>query len=205
MGEYRLYLETQTTDGVWRYVDAYYGPKDYHLFFVLGASEVFEDSDIGLEELESEEDIPGDVSADLECELADLDEDEEVVRHVALSDLLAYPWDVSQPCKYVTGALGFHRFETAGDKERLLFPIGESLERARRIGLREISNEEMRQLIRDRPDVLYDKRDRAAGAFTIVEAPRSTAEALSFDEALIWLRQMAEQHDQARVVMVLSV
>lgn len=180
-------------------------PKSYALFAVLGELDVFGKHLRGRPSLRSSPGHPPDCSPEVLQAVEEMSEDDDIVRHVGLKALLEYGWDEGETIRFLAGALGFHQFETTGETNRLLNAAEET--RAKQLGLREVTNEQMRAIIRDRPEVLNDLVESAAGAFTFVDTKATAAKELGFAEGLQWLQSLTPpaSDDDARVTMIMSV
>lgn len=71
-------------------------------------------------------------------------------------------------------------------------------------GFGEVTPDELRRLVRDRPEILEDRAEAIAKAFTVMDLEQSIAQLLSFREAERWLRSVATGGDE-RVVFWLEV
>jgi hypothetical protein len=204
VGQLALFVERLDV-GQWELVEHLWVPKHYGLFAVLGETSVFGPYLSGRPALASCDGVPADASPEVLRAFAETSDEEDCVRHIGMRDLLDYAWDDGETTRLLAGALGFHRFETMGDTTRLLNPDRAAF--AESLGLRCVSNEEMRAIIRERPEVLKDLVENAAGAYTFVEAKVTVARELGFEEALRRLRSCApvEAYGLFRVTMIMSL
>lgn len=167
----------------------YLGCRDldgsYDLYAILGLTRTRD-----VPHISTSRDLPVDTSAEVTARAEEIgDDDEGAWRHVRAERVLEFPhWNDSVEVTYVHGPRDHVAWRQRGEVCRR-----SPYENWKRMGFdswREVSSEEMDELVEARPELLADPHQGVGKIFTLVRERMTVAERLGFVDILAWLREL---------------